>query len=213
MLFVFAYSSYPLARDIDEEKRHVDDHMIPWGRSTLFETNSERAQQLVIVAALSLMETLYLLHRPRELYSVGGYTREAFADPDYRIRYGGAPVCEWYPPLVELPFRTQLDKMVKAKVLSSLRHRNKRRYFIVEGYRPRSFRYFLAGQRPVKLAGWLELAWDWEWGEFVRTNIYHAKVFRDHSPDIEELSQEQFEQRVEELRAKECAEDSSAREC
>lgn len=210
VLFVFAFSSYPLAEDIDEEKRHADDNEIPWGRSTLLDPTDLRAQQLVTVVALSLMETLYLLHRPRELDWVCGYANEAFADPDHRARWGGYPVCDWHPCLVEHSLRKQLDKMVKAKVLSSRTQGNKRCYFILEGYRPRSFRYFLAGQRPVKLAGWLELAWDWEWGEFVRTDIYNAKIFRDHAPDIEAISQDQFEQRVEELRAKHAAEAASA---
>lgn len=61
-------------------------------------------------------------------------------------------------------------------------------------------RFFIAGQRPVKIEdgpqGRRELAIDWETGEFVDTDCYIEKIFRDHSPDIDEVDQATFDQCV-----------------
>jgi len=65
-------------------------------------------------------------------------------------------------------------------------------------------RFFIAGQRPVKIEdgprGRQELAIDWKTGEFVETDLYIEKIFRDHSPDIDEVDQATFDQRVTNIR-------------
>jgi tetratricopeptide (TPR) repeat protein len=67
-------------------------------------------------------------------------------------------------------------------------------------------RFFIAGQRPVKIEdgprGRQEFAIDWKTGEFVETDLYIEKIFRDHSPDIDEVDQATFDQRVSKARAK-----------
>jgi hypothetical protein len=67
-------------------------------------------------------------------------------------------------------------------------------------------RLFIAGQRPVKIEdgprGRREFAIDWKTGEFVETDRYIEKIFRDHSPDIDEVDQASFDQRVTQVRAK-----------
>jgi hypothetical protein len=68
-----------------------------------------------------------------------------------------------------------------------------------------STRYFIAGKRPVKIEdgpkGRREFAIDWKTGEFVETDRYIEKIFRDHSPDIDEVDQSTFNQRVTEIGA------------
>jgi tetratricopeptide (TPR) repeat protein len=67
-------------------------------------------------------------------------------------------------------------------------------------------RYFIAGLRPVKIEdgpkGDREFAIDWKTGEFIKTDLYIKKIFRDHSPDIDEVDQATFEKRVAKIRAK-----------
>jgi hypothetical protein len=67
-------------------------------------------------------------------------------------------------------------------------------------------RFFIAGLRPVKIEdtprGRREFAIDWKTGEFIETDLYIEKIFRDHSPDIDEVDQSTFEQRVTKIRAK-----------
>jgi hypothetical protein len=67
-------------------------------------------------------------------------------------------------------------------------------------------RFFIAGQRPVKIEntpkGDREFAIDWKTGEFIKTDLYIRKIFRDHSPDIDEVDQATFEKRVTKIRAK-----------
>ena len=41
---------------------------------------------------------------------------------------------------------------------------------------------------------------DWETGSWVEADIYIEKIFRDHNPEIDEVRQSVFDQRVEEIR-------------
>ena len=70
---------------------------------------------------------------------------------------------------------------------------------------PKKTRFFIAGQRPVKIEdgprGRREFAIDLATGEFVETERYIQKIFRDHSPDIDEVDQATFDQRVAQARA------------
>jgi tetratricopeptide (TPR) repeat protein len=67
-------------------------------------------------------------------------------------------------------------------------------------------RYFIAGLRPVKIKdtpnGKREFGIDWKTGEFIKTDLYIRKIFRDHSPDIDEVDLATFEKRVTKIRAK-----------
>ena len=65
---------------------------------------------------------------------------------------------------------------------------------------PPKSRYFIAGMRPVKIQGIREYALDWKTGEFVVTAGYYEKIFRDHSPDIDEVTQSDFEASVHAIR-------------
>jgi len=41
---------------------------------------------------------------------------------------------------------------------------------------------------------------DWKTGEFVKTNVYYRRIYRDHDPEIDEVSKDVFDQKVAEIR-------------
>lgn len=68
------------------------------------------------------------------------------------------------------------------------------------------FRYFLVGERPVRLVprpdGGLGVeAIDWQSGEMVRATEYLTRVLHG-DPEVDEIDREQFERAVADIRAR-----------
>ncbi len=68
-------------------------------------------------------------------------------------------------------------------------------------------KYYIAGIRPVKMLGTEDgglaiYALSWETGEFVLDMWFLAEIGKYNNDDIEEVSEEEFNKKVEELRRK-----------
>lgn len=68
-------------------------------------------------------------------------------------------------------------------------------------------RYFIVGDRPVKAVptadgGMDLLAFDWDSGELIREMGYLTRVMLPGDPEVDEVSREQFERKLAELKAR-----------
>jgi tetratricopeptide (TPR) repeat protein len=182
--------------------------------SFLFENRQEASsEKQAIRFTESLLLTLNRLKRGEEMVRVADTAIADYGDHAF-FQYQailGLIISEYFGPALSrieavAPGIDQ-DDIVKVK-LTRLKGGLKEKLSAQKGGSPSSAktRFFIAGQRPVKIEdgpqGRREFAMDWKTGEFVETDRYIEKIFRDHSPDIDEVEQAAFDQLVSKSRAK-----------